>query len=58
VSAAISAQKAKATNLPGWLLAKDKYEHRHAYARRLGIMYIVWNRRIWGAWGPAGRPTA
>ena len=52
VSAAIDAQKAKARNLLDWLFAKDKFDHHHAFARRLGIMYIVWNKRIWGAWGP------
>jgi hypothetical protein len=50
VNAAIESQKKKASNLLGWLFATDKHGNRHALARRLGIMYIVWNRRIWGSW--------
>jgi hypothetical protein len=30
-----------------WLLKRDAYSHRYALARRFGIMYIIWNRRIW-----------
>ena len=33
-----------------WLLATDKYGNKHANARRLGIMYMVWNRKIWGSY--------
>ncbi|MEU3597441.1 hypothetical protein ABZ714_01695 [Streptomyces sp. NPDC006798] len=33
-----------------WLLATDRHGNRHALARRLGIMYIIWNRRIWEAY--------
>jgi len=33
-----------------WLLKKDAYGNRHAMARRLGIQYMIWNRRIWGAY--------
>ena len=35
--------------LMGWLLAADEEGHRAAMARRLGIMYMIWNRRIWSA---------
>jgi hypothetical protein len=30
-----------------WLLAKDSDGNKYAMARRLGIMYIGWNDRIW-----------
>jgi hypothetical protein len=30
-----------------WLLATDKYGNTYAMARRLGIMYIIWNHHIW-----------
>jgi hypothetical protein len=43
-------QKKKARQVLDWLFAKDKYGNKHARARRLGIMYIVWNRRIWRTW--------
>jgi len=33
-----------------WLLATDKHGNQYAMARRLGIQYIIWNRRIWGAY--------
>jgi hypothetical protein len=31
-----------------WLLRPRR--HRHAIARRLGIMYVIWNRRMWTSW--------
>ena len=33
------------------LLATDRYGNEGALARRLGIMYIIWNKKIWGTWG-------
>jgi hypothetical protein len=47
VSAAISSQKAAADKLIAWLAAEDRYGNDAAMARRLGIMYLIWNRRIW-----------
>jgi hypothetical protein len=37
-----------------WLFATDRYGNKDAMARRLGIMYIIWNKRIWNAagWDP------
>jgi hypothetical protein len=32
-----------------WLLATDEYGNTHAMARRLGVMYIIWNRMIWSS---------
>lgn len=32
------------------LLATDAEGHRYALARRMGIMYMIWNRQIWGAY--------
>ncbi|MGI8682177.1 MAG: hypothetical protein ACR2JO_08640 [Mycobacteriales bacterium] len=45
-----STQSAVANDLLGWLLATDKYGNRQALLRRLGIMYIIWNSRIFGAY--------
>ncbi|GAA1342132.1 hypothetical protein [Saccharothrix algeriensis] len=42
-----AAQRAEADDLLGWLLATDRHGNAHALARRLGIMYIIWNNRIW-----------
>lgn len=38
-----------------WLLSTDKYGHWHAMARRLGMMYVIWNRRIWKAYSDPER---
>ncbi|MCC6749059.1 MAG: hypothetical protein IT371_15470 [Deltaproteobacteria bacterium] len=35
-----------------WLLATDAQGHRHAMARRFGIMYMISNRRMWRAYSP------
>src|SRR5262249_48844901 len=49
-----------AEHLLDWLLAPDADGNRHAAARRWGVMYIIWNRRIWAAyaadegWRPYG----
>lgn len=39
--------------LLGWLLASDAQGNPHAMARRLGLMYIIWNRKIWKAYQPS-----
>ncbi len=33
-----------------WLLATDSYGNKAANARRLGVMYIIWNRHILGTY--------
>jgi peptidoglycan hydrolase-like protein with peptidoglycan-binding domain len=33
-----------------WLLATDKAGNKFAMARRLGVMYVIYDNRIWGAW--------
>jgi hypothetical protein len=43
-------QAAQVKALFAWLFASDAYGHRYAMARRLGIMYIIWNKRIWGSY--------
>ncbi len=44
------AERAAADNLIAWLFATDSFGNDHAMIRRLGIMYMVYNRRIWGAY--------
>lgn len=46
VDATRAGDRAIADELINWLLRTDQYGHRHAMARRLGVMYIIWNRRI------------
>ena len=43
-------ERAIADDVLAWLLATDRHGNRHANARRLGIMYIIWNRQIWGSY--------
>ena len=33
--------------LTEWLLAPDEHGHKAAMARRLGIMYMIWDSKIW-----------
>lgn len=40
-------QKSTAHHVIHWLLGRDRYGSRAARARRLGIMYLIWNKRIW-----------
>ncbi|KAA1425050.1 peptidoglycan-binding protein [Mumia zhuanghuii] len=39
--------KKRGNDLAAWLLATDAAGNRFANARRLGVMYIIWNNRIW-----------
>ena len=51
VNAAYPSHRAIAKRVIEWLLAPDRYGNEAAMAKRLGIMYLIWNRRIWGSWG-------
>ena len=33
-----------------WLFATDEHGNANAMYRRLGIMYVIWNKRIWSSW--------
>jgi hypothetical protein len=43
-------QHAAAKAVIGWLLATDAAGNRFAMARRLGVMYLIYDNRMWGAW--------
>lgn len=45
-------EKAEADAFLKWLLAKDEHGNGYAMARRLGIMYVIWNKRMWRAYDP------
>lgn len=47
VSAADASHRAAVSDLLSWMFATDRYGNEHALARRLGIMYVIWNKRIW-----------
>ncbi|MFP5297618.1 MAG: hypothetical protein ACLGHL_01350, partial [Actinomycetota bacterium] len=51
VNVSVPYQKAAAESLIDWLTDEDRYGNEAAMAKRLGIMYLIWNRKIWGAWG-------
>ncbi len=40
----------------GWLFAPDQYGNRDAMMRRLGLMYIIWNRQIYASYDPGWEP--
>ena len=52
LSARSTVQAAQAQAFLGWLFASDAGGRAFANARRLGVMYVIWNDRIWGAWAP------
>ena len=41
------AQRANAQRLIAWLTAPDEYGNPAANAKRLGVMYVIWNKKIW-----------
>jgi hypothetical protein len=46
-------ERADAQAVLGWLFARDDAGNRYANARRLGVMYVIWNNRIWGSYRAA-----
>jgi peptidoglycan hydrolase-like protein with peptidoglycan-binding domain len=44
---------ARAKALLDWMLAADAAGRPDANARRLGVMYLIWNNRIWGSYRAA-----
>ena len=50
VNAGVPSQKEIANELIDWLIKDDRYGNEHAMARRAGVMYLIWNRRIWFPW--------
>jgi len=52
-----NAQQVKEVNAVfAWLFATDAAGNKYAMLRRLGIMYIIWNKRIWGTWSQSWQP--
>lgn len=53
VNVSVPSQKRAAEEVIDWLLAEDRFGSDDAMARRVGLMYMIWNRRIWftgGGW--------
>ncbi len=36
--------------LLSWLFATDQYGNKRAIATRMGLMYVIWNKQIYGVW--------
>ncbi|MDX6220668.1 MAG: hypothetical protein QOJ48_2349 [Frankiales bacterium] len=47
VSASNATDVKHVNDLMAWLLATDRYGNKDAMFRRLGLMYMIWNKRIW-----------
>jgi len=43
-------QAAQAKAVIDWLMAPDAAGNAYANARRLGVMYVIWDDKIWGAY--------
>jgi hypothetical protein len=53
VSALRTVEKADADAFVTKVLATDEHGNRFALARRMGVMYMIWNQRIWSAYRAA-----
>jgi len=51
-------QVAEVNAVFAWLFAKDANGNPNAMLRRLGIMYVIWNKQIWGTWSQKWEPYA
>ncbi len=49
-SVRVKKEAAQAKTLISWLSAEDGDGNAYANARRLGIMYMIWDGKIWGAY--------
>jgi peptidoglycan hydrolase-like protein with peptidoglycan-binding domain len=52
INAGVPEQKAIADSIVQWLSASDDKGNAGVMARRLGIMYIIWDRKVWRAYAP------
>ena len=57
VSASNTSDVARVNALFGWMLATDSNGNTKAIARRLGLMYVIWNSRILGMYDTQGWHT-
>jgi hypothetical protein len=53
-SAANTKDRRQVRSFIDWVLARDEFGNPHAMAHRLGIMYMIWNKKIWRAYAPGG----
>jgi hypothetical protein len=50
VNVDVASDRVIANDIINWLLSTDVYGNRHANFRRLGLMYMIWNRQIWSGY--------
>ncbi|MBI1748805.1 MAG: hypothetical protein HYR55_19800 [Acidobacteria bacterium] len=50
VRVTVPAERRNADDLIGWLLQRDPHGNANARLRRFGLMYMIWNRRIWASY--------
>jgi hypothetical protein len=50
VNAGVRWQRRAARDVINWLLERDRFGNAHARSRRFGIMYLIWDKRIWLPW--------
>jgi putative cell wall-binding protein len=50
-------QKAAAESFITWLTSADAQGNPAAMARRLGVMYVIWNNRMWRSYPHNGNPA-
>jgi hypothetical protein len=53
MSIRITHEKQHADSFLNWLLETDAAGNKHANARRLGVMYLIYNNKMWRAYRPA-----
>ena len=46
----VAAMRTDANAVLKWLFATDSFGNTFAMAKRLGIMYVIWNKQIYGSW--------
>ena len=49
VNVSVPFERQAANDVISWLLATDEHGNQYAMARRLGVMYIIWDRHVWSA---------
>jgi hypothetical protein len=54
----VAGQRKAGESMLKWLFATDANGNKDAMVRRLGLMYIIWNKRIWGAYDQRWEPYA
>jgi putative cell wall-binding protein len=54
LSVKVPEQKAAGDALTAWLTGKDEHGVVGGNARRVGVMYVIWNKHIWSVYSSAG----